>query len=165
MGERPVPRYWSEDDLPADCNPMVRSIAQYWLGIGPDDALPGRQHFDPIDIWPLIKNVWIVDVDGSPPRFRYRVVGTKVVEYVGEEPVGWTMDEVFPHFEESETGKDFARVVEERKPRWRRGNPTLRRDKDFKTVEQIFLPLARDGRNVDMVLNLTVYMNANGEVC
>lgn len=156
-------RNWSEEDLPTDCHPMVRSIAEYWLGIGPADALPGRQHFDPVDIWPLIRNVWMVDVVGSPPQFRYRVVGTKVVAYIEQEPGARMMDEIFPHFEDTETCKDMIRVVERRAPRWRRGTPTLRRDKDFKTVEQISLPLAGDGRTVDIILNLTVYMNAKGK--
>jgi hypothetical protein len=158
-----VTRNWSDYNLPADCHPMVRSIVEYWLGIGPADALPGRQHFDPIDIWSLIRNVWIVDVFGDPPRFRYRVAGTKVVDYIGQEPTGKTMDEVFPHFQETETCNGLLRVVAKRVPHWRRGTPTLRSDKSFTIVEQVSLPLARDGRTVDMVLNLSVVMNAKGE--
>jgi len=144
---------------------MVKSIVDYWLRIGPSDGLPGRQHFDPVDIWDVIPNVWIVDVCGSPPRFRYRVAGTKIAEYVGQEPGGKMMDEVFPHFANTETRKALLDVVARHAPRWRRGTPTLRHDKNFKTVEQISLPLARDGRTVDMVLSLTVYSNIAGETC
>lgn len=158
-------RIWTGDDLPADCHPMVRSLVEYWRGIGPADALPGRQHFDPIDVWSLVRNLWIVDVYGAPPRFRYRVAGTKVVDYIGREPTGKFMDEVFPHFSETETGKSLLRIVASGVPRWRRGTPTLRDDKGFKVVEQVSLPLARDGRTVDMVLNLSVIMNASGEQC
>jgi len=157
-----VTRTWP-DDLPADCHPMVRSLLEYWLRIGPADALPGRQHFDPIDVWSLIRNLWIVDVCGNPPHFRYRVAGTKVVDYIGREPTGKMMDEVFPHFPETETCRDLLRTVAGGVPRWRRGAPTLRGDKSFTIVEQISLPLARDGRTVDMVLNLSVVMNAKGE--
>lgn len=156
-------RNWFDYDVPEDCHPMVRTIVEYWLRIGPADALPGRQHFDPIDIWNLIRNVWIVDVCGEPPQFRYRVAGTKVVDYIEQEPTGKMMDEVFPHFDETETCKNLLRVVADRVPRWRRGAPTLRSDKSFKVVEQISLPLARDGRTVDMILNLSVVMNAQGE--
>lgn len=112
-----VPRLWEDCDLPDDCHPMVRSIVEYWLRIAPGEALPGRQHLDPIDIWGLIANVWMVDVCGSPPRFRYRVAGTKIVEYIGRDPTGMSMDEVFPHFENTETCKDLLRIVEEHCPR------------------------------------------------
>ena len=101
----------------------------------------------------------MVDVLGTPPQFRYRVTGTKVVDYIGREPRGQLMHEVFPHFQNTMS------VVEERVPRWRRGHPTLRDDKNFKMVEQVSLPLARDGKTVDMILNLTVYMNIKGELC
>lgn len=144
---------------------MVKSMIDYWLRIGPADSLPGRQHFDPVDIWDLIQNVWMVDVRDSPPRFRYRVAGTKVVDYIGQEPTGKTMDEVFPHFHNTETSKDLLRVLAEKSPRWRRGPPTLRSDKNFKIVEQVSLPLAADGSTVDIVLNLTVYLNADGVAC
>jgi len=157
-----VARDRSDYELPEDCHPMVRAIVDYWLRIGPADALPGRQHFDPVDIWKLIPNVWIVDVFGDPPRFRYRVAGTRVVDYLGREPTGKTMDEVFPHFQETETCKGLLRVIAERVPHWRRGTPTLRSDKNFKIVEQVSLPLARDGRTVDMILNLSVVMAAQG---
>lgn len=144
---------------------MVRALVEYWLRIGPADGIPGRQHFDPVDVWDLIRNIWIVDVVGSPPRFQYRVAGTRIVDYIGQEPTGKTVDVVFPHFPQTESGKDLLRTVNDRVPRWRRGTPTLRSDKAYKTVEQISLPLARDGRTVDMVLNLSVFLNAQGEPC
>lgn len=151
---------WPELGIPEDCHPKIRSLAEYWLRICPENGIPGRQHFDPLDIWDLVSNVWIVDVFGAPPRFRYRVIGTRIVEYLGSDPTGETMDEVFPHFSETFTGKHLLEVVTEGRPRWRRGTPTLRYEKDFKLVEQVSLPLAGDGKTTDMVLSLTEFWSS-----
>lgn len=107
---------WPELGIPEDCHPKIRSLAEYWLRISPENCIPGRQHFDPLEIWDLVSNVWIVDVFDSPPRFRYRVVGTRIVEYLGRDPTGETMDEVFPHFSETFTGKHLLEVVTEGRP-------------------------------------------------
>jgi len=141
----------------ADCNPKIKVIFEYWTRISPPGALPGRQHFDPLDLKALLPNLWIVDVVGDPPRFKYRIAGTKIVDYLGQEPTGKWMDEVFPHLEESYTFRDLMTTVREGRPQWRRGTPTLQIEKSFKVVEQLSLPLASDGKKVDMVMNLTVF--------
>lgn len=124
--------------------------------------LPGRQHFDPVDIWNLVPNIWMVNVTGTPSQFEYRIIGSKIVDYIGRDATGMFLDEVFEHFEDTETCKDLRKAVELRCPRWRRGAPTMRYDKNFKTVEQVSLPLATDGNTVDIVLNLSLIFDSNG---
>jgi len=74
--------------LPDDMHANIRQLAEYWLQIHPNDGLPGRQHFDPIDVKRMLADLWLVDVVGRPPRYRYRLVGTQMVEYLGLEPTG-----------------------------------------------------------------------------
>ena len=143
--------------LPADCAPEVREIVEYWLRIRPPHALPGRQHFDPVDIPHLLSNVWLIDVGGSPMRFSFRLVGTGVVEYFGGDPTGRLLSDVFDRFEQTVAYKDFCRVVEERRPRWRRGTPVLFHLDKFSRIERVYLPLARNGEDVDMILCLSVF--------
>jgi hypothetical protein len=95
-------------------------------------------------------------------RFRYRVVGSRIVNYLELEPTGKWMDEVIPHFDRTNTARDLKIVAEEGVPRWRRGAPSIREDLQFKTLEQISLPLATDGKSVDMVLNLTLFLDQEG---
>ena len=140
-------------------------IVDYWASIGPSDALPGRQHFDPIDVWNLIPNIWMVNVVGMPPQFEYRIIGSKVVGYIGREATGMFMHDVFEHFENTATCKDLRKAVSDGCPRWRRGSPTMRYDKDFKVVEQISLPLASNGKTVDIVLNLSLFFDSEGVLC
>lgn len=149
-------------NVPNDCHANIRRLVSYWRNAGPDGALPGRQHIDPVDMKDLLGNVWLADVARNPLRFRYRVVGSRIVNYLGMEPTGKWLDEVIAHFEKTNTARDMKILVKEGAPRWRRGSPTIRKDLVFKTVEQVSLPLAADGRTVDMVLNLTLFLDQEG---
>lgn len=143
--------------LPPDCAPAVREAVEYWLSIRPEQGLPGRQHLDPVDIPHLLSNVWLIDVRRDPMRFVFRLVGTGVVEYFGSDPTGSALDDVFADFEQTVAYKDFCHVVEEATPRWRRGTPVLFHLEKFSRIERVYLPLARNGRDVDMIFCLSVF--------
>lgn len=150
-------------NVPEDCHAKIRWMVSYWQTIGPAGRLPGRQHIDPVDLGGLLGNIWLADVERAPLRFRYRVAGTRIVAYLGREPTGRWMDEVIPQFEGTHTARDLTILVNEAIPRWRRGAPSMRKDLYFKTLEQVSLPLAADGGTVDMVLNLTLFLDEEGE--
>lgn len=150
-------------NVPENCHARVRRLVSYWQSAGPDGRLPGRQHIDPVDLGSLLSNIWIADVHRAPLRFRYRVVGTRIVTYLGAEPTGRWLDEVIPHFGTTHTCHDLHAVVRDGVPRWRRGTPSVRKDLFYKTLEQVSLPLAADGETVDMALNLTLFLDEEGE--
>ena len=150
-------------NVPDDCHPDVQWLLGYWQSKRSNRPLPGRQHIDPVELGRLLANIWVVDVQRAPLRYRYRVAGTLIVAYLGQEPTGEWLDVVIPHFAETHTCRDLKIVVADRVPRWRRGPPSLRRDLSFKTLEQLSLPLAGDGQTVDMVLILTLFLDEEGK--
>lgn len=145
--------------LPATCHPKVRQLADYWLAIHPGDALPGRQHFDPADIPGLLPNLWLVDIQHDPMRFRLRLLGTRVVDYAGEDNTGRWVDEKWPGFDATA----FSEIVTSGKPSWYRGPSKLRPEKDYYELERVRFPLAQDGMRVDMILALTIFFNQHGK--
>lgn len=151
----------SSDSLPIpdDCHLKIRQIVAYWDSKRPaQGVLPGRQHLDPIDIPKLLPNVWLIDVARDPYRFRFRLLGTAVVEYAGEDNTGKWFDETLPDFDPSV----FIDVVEARAPSWRRSASRMRPYKEYRELERVRLPLARDGATVDMILCLTVFFDKEG---
>src|SRR5260370_36208614 len=80
-------------------NPPVARFFDYWLSIAPAGRLPGRQHFDPLDIVALMPRVWILDVvrEASGPRFCYRLVCTREVPPPQREGTGCLLREDRPH--------------------------------------------------------------------
>ena len=155
----------AEIDLPADCSPSIRVFVDYWRSVRPADGLPGRQHIDPAEITAMLPGVWLVDVATVPLRFRYRLVGSKLVEFFGHDPTGRWLDEVFDLFPKSATNEDFKSIVAERRGLWRRGKPRLVYEKEFKLLERIFLPLAANGTDVDMLFCLTVIFDEAERHC
>jgi hypothetical protein len=152
--ERPVP--WPHP-LPGDhWHPEVRGIFNYWRARHPEHGLPGRQHLDPADVVRLLPGIWLLDVQRLPFRLRYRLVGTRIVSSIGREVTGLWMDEAHP---DSSRRPDYfqryERVVESGQPSWRRGRPQLWIHEDYTYLENLVLPLARDGRTVDMLLAFT----------
>lgn len=137
-----------------DCHEKVRQIVDYWMAIHPSAGLPGRQHFDPLDVPALLPYIRLLDVVGSLPRFRVRLMGTKVREFMGEEQTGRWLDEVFPNLHGSLTHAELVRTVTMKVPRWRRGKPAVALDRKFLDMERCYLPFAQDGKTVDMVLTL-----------
>ena len=143
-----------EDFLPADCEDDTRIVAAYWLSIHKSDgSLPGRQEFDPLDLpGRLWANLVLSDVTREPFDIRYRFVGTTIVELDGFDATGMTVAEVPLRRGLEDVLADYRVAVSERRPHFRR---VVLFDKqkgfDF-PVERLHLPMARNGRDVDMIL-------------
>jgi hypothetical protein len=143
--------------LPEDWDPRTRILVSYWDGLRSEGGLPGRRHIDPVDIPVSLANIWLIDVQCKPLRFRFRLVGTRVADFLGRDPTGLWIDEAYPSFPGSEIEADFAACVKQGEPRWRRGPPFMEANKEYAQVERIALPLAANGRDTDMLLCLSLY--------
>ena len=76
-------------------HPKIRRMIAHWESLAPGPGiLPGRQHFDPIQVPDLLPHIWLIDVERGPMlRFRYRLLGTAlivgtIVEVLGRAPLG-----------------------------------------------------------------------------
>ena len=135
----------------------IRKLYAYWSSIAPEGKLPGRQHFEPMDIPDLLPNIWLIEVHREPLRFWRRLVGTRIEEFAGQSLTrGWVADGV-DDARQSSVHKNLAEVVETGQPSWRRGKSLIKFEKDFSEIERLFLPLASDGETIDMILAITVF--------
>jgi hypothetical protein len=163
---RPIPTTYSlcgPDTDRSSWNPRIAQFFEYWLSIKPGNRLPGRQHFDPLDIPLLMSRVWMLDVLRAPLRYRYRLAGTKEVETLQREVTGLMFDEVHPHLRgQGEAYGRFDRTAQDGVPTYRRGSVVAVHHKEHLTVENCMAPLARDGRNVDMIVACSVLYRLDG---
>jgi hypothetical protein len=148
-----------QGNIPEDCHPRVRAMIDYWLSIRPSEGLPGRRHFDPVAVPKLLSNTGLIEVSGNPPRFRVRLYGTGLVAAVGHDLTGRWYDEMFERFETTAQYRDFLQVVSTGKPHWRRGQLRIPIEKNYHFLERVHLPLAADGRIVDMILTFAVFFD------
>lgn len=166
MAVRPQPPSYLICDATTDrssWNPKLARFFDCWLAIKPAEGLPGRQHFDPLDIAGILSRVWMLDVLRDPLRYRYRLAGTKEVETLQREVTGLMFDDVHPHLRgESEAYGRFAEIAQRGVATYRRGRVVAVHHKEHLDVENCMVPLARDGRTVDIILACSVLYGLNG---
>lgn len=149
---------------PAANGPEFRALLEYWISKFPRDVttdspaglLPGRQHIDPADLPArYLAQLLLLDVvPGDPRRFRFRVAGTAFASVAGRDVTGLHYDELGSAPDRTvPVVQALNLMVEQAQPVFVEGPLTLPSD-DFFWVKRLGLPLARDGRTVDMVLAL-----------
>lgn len=132
----------------------IRKLNDYWLARA-KGKVPSRSEIDPVDVRELLPNLMMIDILGDPPRFRYRLVGTRVVQYTGFDFTGRCIDEMV--FQ----GRDFMeqcyrRVLAEKRPvfghyAW------LVRSRHFGQCEFGLFPLSDDGATVNRAISIEDY--------
>ena len=87
----------------------------------------------------------------NPIRFRWRLIGTNIVDYMGRDSTGkWFADIYDDHWLAIHTTAYMASVTR-REPVFYRGNLEYV-GKDHRFFRSVHLPLAADGETVDMLL-------------
>jgi hypothetical protein len=150
--------------VPADAHQKTLKLNRYWRGIAPAEGmLPGRRHFDPMAVGSdLLGHLWLVDVL-RPLRFRFRLVGANAWNAYKRDLTGRFFDEAVPAMvPHSDWYRSYEVLLEARQPIWRRGAIRLPADAEFDQVETCLFPLAADGREVDMVLTITIFHDLLG---
>ena len=147
---------------PPTADARVRLLYRYWLGLHPPEGgLPGRQHVDPTALPPaLLPFLWLADVQRAPLRFRYRLLGTEHVRVLRRDYTGHWIDEAHANFAGSAASAQFVAAVERGEPGYRSGDTLIILPEDYRSMERLILPLARDGKSVDMLLAISVYHKA-----
>lgn len=138
-------------------HPKIRKIYEYWESKRPGSGeMPRRRDVDPIELSDLLRWLWMVDIQETPLRFKYRLMGTKHVEAIGFDPTGMWIDEAFPAFVSGPGFADYKFMAEHAQPSYRKG-PAHYHVADYKNLERIMLPLTREGQKCEIILALTVY--------
>jgi hypothetical protein len=148
------------DARPDGLGPLTGWLLDHWRSLRPGPGLlPSRAAFDPTVIGErlprVLPHLWLLDVvRGDRLRFRYRLVGGALAAAGGTSRPG---DHVDDYDATGRFGALLAEATRSGRPWFRRGRPMLRHAAEVVELEILVLPLAADGRTVDMLLNCTVY--------
>lgn len=153
-----------DGDDTGEWHPVARQLYDYWLALRPaDGVLPGRRDFDPMKVAAALPSIWLIDVEHDPPRFTYRLAGTKIQEIAGQSLTGRLLDDVHPHLRsEPEYADRYLVPAREGVAVWARGKPLFLIEPPHGNTEILVLPLARDGKTVDMLLGVTIFYKVDG---
>ena len=129
----------------------LQALFDYWQRKRNGRVAPARADIVPTEIRPLLPRIFIVEIVGSPPRFRFRLAGTLVVDRFGEEITGRFLDELDLDAFNREIVADYVKTADTRAPLCSRWSYT-KHDGTPLRYERLLLPLSSDGKTVDMLL-------------
>lgn len=139
----------SEDGLNLD------ALVALWERRRPAPALlPGRQHFDMLDLKPWLGWINICDVvQGPTRRYRMRLIGSQVAEIEKGNNTGRFLDEVFPPHQYPAVQADYDAAIATRGPVLSRRMVQMPSGIAH-MLTKLVLPLASDGQLIDKFLVL-----------
>jgi hypothetical protein len=144
--------------------PSLRALFDHWQRIRGSRTVPLRANFDPLDVPLLLKDLFLVEVHGREPpwRFRYRVAGTGISKFVGQDYTGRFVDEIFPPPARSIVEEFYSAPVRLRMPVYSSSRLIVPRSQVSKRVSRLVVPLSIAGQSVDMLLSGQHYDQAAG---
>lgn len=131
-------------------SPVLRGLRDYWRDLRGARAMPSRADIDPAHIPSLLPYVFLVDVAGTPPVFRYRLIGTEITKMAGRDATGCLLDEGLYGDNTDRMLLTYRACVADRSPKAVRETVQFV-DKDWITVEVLLVPLSPDGGDITMI--------------
>ena len=136
----------------------LRELLDYWKDCRSDGEVPLRTDVDPIDIPQLLPHLCLVDVLDGGDDYKFRVVGTAVVDGIGEDWTGKTAREVEFDGRYPDVSDQYRKVVETRAPVWADNDMNIN-DRRLR-FEILILPLSDENGQVTKILCGKRFANA-----
>lgn len=131
-------------------HPALRDLHRHWEARRGERPMPARVDMDPVELpRGLLGNLFLVDVEEPPRRFRYRLVGTELTAVMRRELTGRYIDEM-PFLYRKFALPAYEEVMA-------RGAPTYREINAVEALwriryKRLLLPLSDDGARINMIL-------------
>lgn len=145
-------------------HPKLQRLYDYWRSKCPAEGLPLKSDIDPVEIGPLLHDIFLVAVERAPLRFRFRLLGSGISTMSRPNIIGRTMDEVYPDVREKLSYQDYVTCSEQAEVRHYRGATMFNPDFNFLVTERLLLPVTEGGGKVDFILGAAVYEDTSGKV-
>jgi hypothetical protein len=135
----------------------LQDALTYWENKRAGRRMPARRDLDPVfEIPTLLRWIILVDVLRDPLDFRYRLIGSGVVDRSRRNYTGKLFSELAHIGPDSLLWKQRAAVVEKAAP-LRCEPPYAGLTPGVRGVVVIHLPLSDDGETVNMIFTMTTF--------
>lgn len=139
-------------------SPINQAALDYWRSLCSDRGVPARADLQLEDMVDILPNIVLLDVLRDPLDFRYRLIGTRIEEFMAEPYTGRRLSEIPHQAPPSEIWRSCERAVSTAAPIYDDA-PYVGPKKDLVTPEAMLLPLADDGITVNMLLVVVDYFS------
>lgn len=129
----------------------LRSLLEIWREAHRGNDLPRRADLSPGRFGRAMPHVALVDVEGDPPRYRWRLIGTHVTKRLGRDQTGRWFDEIYDPPTLARLGAVYGQSLTHRVPIRFTGTFAFA-GKSHHPYEALHLPLVDDDGRITMLL-------------
>jgi hypothetical protein len=135
--------------------PLLEELVAYWERQRGRAAMPPRRAIDPGALQRHLPNLFMLDVLDGGADFRFRLIGTRIVEGLGRDSTGKRFSELFAQQPEvrARLQARFCRVVTDKCPSFSRGSMFWHQDRRYRRFVAASVPLSPDGVTVNIILS------------
>jgi hypothetical protein len=143
--------------------PQIVELVAYWSKLRGDRFAPSRSQLDPAAIKRVLPYVSMMEVLDGGADFRFRLLGTQIVEGLGRDSTGRRFSQVYAGQPEvmQRMLERMHRVMQLKQPVFTRGSCYWEPDRKYKSFEDVNLPLSSDREQVDIILGALVLTGAS----
>ena len=135
-------------------DPVLGAALEYWEKRREGRTMPRRQDIDPAGLRQILAHLQVTEVVDH--RFRYRLVGTAIVEAFGAEFTGKFVDELVSGERDSFVHACYRAVCSAKRPAFVRSKYITTKDVDL-TANRLLLPLSENDRQVHQILGALTF--------
>ena len=130
--------------------PRLHRLYHHWHALRGGNAMPSPAQFDILAVPQLMGHVHVVEVHGDPPRFRFRLFGTRVAEVGGRDLTGKWVDDIQPQRWAGAVQDAFLLALARRVPCYSRSDETY----DLGAIEmhRLACPFSTNGEEIDRLV-------------
>ena len=136
--------------------PRLSGLYGYWDAKRGARSMPSRADITPEEMLSFLGHVLLVDVEHAPRRFRFRLVGTEIVDSYGIDLTGKYTDAVMPDSYRRLIERHYTQAVDARSPVVHRMEFSEWPGKVHELI-RLTLPLSDDDDRVNMLLAGSVF--------
>ena len=141
-------------DLNYHDDPVLGSVLAFWVRKRGARSMPSKRDMDPTEIPPKhLPNLQIIDVLDGGKSFRFRLVGTALVQAYGKDYTGKLTDELLDPEITRAMHEMYETVCSTKVPLFARHKYQTSTNIDLVT-KRIYMPLSDDGVEVHHILGV-----------
>ena len=137
-------------------SPITQAALDYWTTLRGGRAMPARGDLELDQMVRILPNLILIDILREPLDFRYRLIGTRIEEFMAEPYTGHCLSEIPHQAPPNQIWNNCEKAVASGAPVYDDA-PYVGPKKDFVTPEALLLPLSPDGEAVNMLMVVVDY--------
>ena len=149
---------YEEEDIVSHC--ILDATGRFlnlWNSKNRSGILPSRGDFDVFEMKEWLGRIMIMEVLGDGFDFRYRLIGTNIVQIIGRDLTGKCVTDCEYNNNLEHVLNSFRKPIAQRSPIIRRGWVKWRDNRDFIKYESVHCPLSENGIEINMTIGVQNY--------